>query len=403
MLIKIAWRNIWRHKARSSVIVFSVVFGLWTGLFIQAYMNGLVDERIHTAISKEISHIQLHHPDFKKNYEAKYSIPDGNAILDSISRIPTVKAVSGRIVSKGMITTTTGSAGIKISGVDSAPEDSVTHLSNNIISGKYFTPDVRNEILVGEKLLQKLKLKLNSKVVVTLLDNSNNIVSGAYRIKGIYRTQNTPYDETNVFVERSELAQLLGMNQDPHEIAILLTSNELLDSIYNGIAAKHPSLKTESWKEISPEMNLIVSTSGQSMLVYMSIIMLALAFGIVNTMLMAVLERTREIGMLMAVGMNKTRVFTMILLETIFIVFAGTPIGMLLGFFTVTYFGHHGIDMSANKELYASFGFSEVIYPKLSFGNYIAILELVTVTSLISSIFPARKALSLNPSEAIRK
>lgn len=403
MLIKVAWRNIWRHKTRSAVIIISVMFGLWAGLFIQAYMNGMIEERVRTAIEKEISHIQLHHPQFKKDFDAQFVIPDGIAVLNNVSLIKNVKAVSGRTIARGMVATATGSAGIKINGVDAVAEDSVSHLSKNIIEGKYFSGDSKNEIIVGEKLLKKLKLKLNSKVVITLLDKENNITSGAFRIKGIFKTQNTPYDESNAFIERNELAGLLNTPNELHEIAVLLNSNEWLDSVYNTIHANYPSVKTETWKEVSPEMDLIVSTSGQSMLIYMSIILLALAFGIINTMLMAVLERTREIGMLMALGMSRLRVFTMILFETIFLVLTGTPLGILMGFLTTLYFGKYGIDMTADKELYASFGFSDIIYPKLNMQDYYIILELVIITSLVSSIFPARKALSLNPSEAIRK
>jgi ABC-type antimicrobial peptide transport system permease subunit len=155
--------------------------------------------------------------------------------------------------------------------------------------------------------------------------------------------------------------------------------------------------------ESAPEMNLIVSSSEQSMYIYLSIIMLALAFGIINTMLMAVLERTREIGMLMALGMSRVKVFMMILLETCFLVLTSTPIGLLLAAGTVGYYGHYGIDRSDAKAALQSFGLSEIIYPVLITSNYITILELVIITAFVSAIFPARKALSLNPSEAIRK
>lgn len=402
MLIKVAWRNIWRHKMRSLVIVLSVTFGLWAGLFIQAYVNGMIEERVKTAITKEISHIQLHHSDFKNDYDAKYTIQNGFQILTEISGFHQVKAVTGRVLSKGMITTSTGSAGIKINGIDPVSEDSVSQLRSNIIEGNYFSPQVKNEIIVGEKLMKKLKLKLNSKVVLTCLDKENNITSGAFRVKGIFKTQNTPFDEANIFIERNDLTVLLNIPGQIHEIAVLLLSNESLDTVYQILEAKYPIVKAETWKEVSPEMDLIVS-SGQSMMIYMGIIMLALAFGIINTMLMAVLERTREIGMLMALGMNKAKVFLMILLETIFLVFIGTPIGMLLGFITTTYFGRYGIDLSIYKDLYTSFGYSTITFPTLHLQDYYLIVELVIITSVVSALFPARKALSLNPSEAIRK
>jgi len=379
------------------------LFGLWAGLFMQAYLNGVVEERVRIAIAKELSHIQIHHPEFRKEFDARYPVDKGPEVMKEIARMSEVAAVSGRVIGKGMIATATGSAGIRINGVDPSQEDSVTHISQNIIEGNYFTPGSKNEILVGERLLKKLKLKRNSKVILTLLDKDNNITSGAFRIKGVYKTQNTPYDEANAFVKRNDLAALLNTNDGIHEIAVLLKSNEALGPVAERIKAAYPLVKTETWMEVSPEMDLVVSTMGQSLWIYMSIIMLALAFGIINTMLMAVLERTREIGMLMALGMSKGRLFTMILLETLFLVFIGTPLGMLAGFFTAYYLGSHGIDMSAYKEVYESFGFGEIIYPKLNPQDYYTVLELVIITAVVSSLFPARKALSLNPSEAIRK
>ncbi|MFZ7144091.1 MAG: ABC transporter permease [Bacteroidota bacterium] len=403
MLLKIAWRNIWRHKTRSTVIIVSVLFGIWSGLFIQAVMNGMVEERIKTAIEKEISHIQLHHPEFKKDYDVEFVINNGVQILNETKRSKNVKAASGRSLAKGMLATATGSAGINIIGVNSSDEDSATNLSKNIIEGTFLSEHLKHEMVIGEKLHKKLKLKLNSKVVITLTDKDKNITSGAFRIKGIYKTKNSTYDEANVFVNINELNSLLNTPNSVHEIAILLNTNETLDTVYNSLKSKYPDIKTETWQEVSPETNLLLSTTNQSMLIFMSIIMLALAFGIINTMLMAVLERTREIGMLIALGMNKARVFKMILIETVLLVLTGTPFGILLGFITTQYFGIHGIRLSGAQELYSSFGMSETIFLKLNISDYLVVIELVIITSLISSIFPARKALSLNPSDAIRK
>lgn len=403
MIIKVAWRNIWRHKTRSIVIILSVTFGLWAGLFLQAFVNGMVEQRVSTAIEKEISHIQIHHPDFKTNYEVSYLIDNGNKIVNEIQEKQFVKSVSGRLIVKGMISTTTGSSGIKINGIDPAAEDRTTHLKNNIIEGDYFSSDKKNEILIGEKLLRKLKLHLNSKIVLTLMDKDNTISSGAFRIKGVFKTVNTPFDETNVFVDKKDLAVITSTNDGIDEIAILLKSSKDVDGFTVELRKLYPALKTETWMEVAPEMNLIVSSSGQSMIIYMSIIMLALSFGIINTMLMAVLERTREIGMLTALGMTKLKVFVMILMETVFLVFSALPIGLILGTATVLYFGHIGIDRSGSKAVLESFGMSEIIYPSLTFKDYQIILLLVIITSFISAIFPAQKALSLNPSEAIRK
>jgi ABC-type antimicrobial peptide transport system permease subunit len=152
-----------------------------------------------------------------------------------------------------------------------------------------------------------------------------------------------------------------------------------------------------------PELGLLTGVMDYMLYIFMSIIFLALSFGIINTMLMAVMERVREIGMLMAIGMNKTKIFLMIMLETILLMLTGSFAGLVLSYAIVNFFGKYGIDLSKFASGLSGFGFSSMVYPFLETATYIKIVIMVVVAGIISSIVPARKALKLNPSEAIRK
>jgi ABC-type antimicrobial peptide transport system permease subunit len=144
--------------------------------------------------------------------------------------------------------------------------------------------------------------------------------------------------------------------------------------------------------------------TNQSSFIITIIIMLALAFGIINTMLMAVLERVREVGMLVALGMSKFKLFFLILNETIFLTLAGSPFGLLFAWIAITYFNRKGMDLSAmGEEMMSSFGFTNVIYPEFPFDKVLEMLLIVVVTAVLSSLFPAIKALRLRPVEALRK
>lgn len=148
----------------------------------------------------------------------------------------------------------------------------------------------------------------------------------------------------------------------------------------------------------------MIETLDQSMIIFLIVILVALSFGIVNTMLMAVLERVREIGMLMAIGMTKTRLFGMISLETIFMVMIATPFGLLFALVSIEYLRIYGLDLSAiYAEGYAQYGFKSIIYPSLEGSYYLRIMVLVLITAVLSSIYPAVTALRLNPVAAIRK
>jgi ABC-type antimicrobial peptide transport system permease subunit len=155
--------------------------------------------------------------------------------------------------------------------------------------------------------------------------------------------------------------------------------------------------------EISPELGLTVSVGDQMVYIFMGIILLALAFGIVNTMMMSVIERTREIGMLLALGMNKFKIFMMIILETFFLILAGCPIGILLAFATIGITHRTGINFSQFSEVYSSFGYSSIIYPTLTWNQFGNIVVLIILTALFSALFPARRALKLKPAESLKK
>jgi len=380
------------------------MLGMWAGAFILAYIFGMVDQRLQDAIGNEVSHLQIHQPDYNEDYDPKYFIPNSNLVLGELAQDEGVKNFSGRVLAFGMIASPTTSNGGKFIGINPAMEDSVTRLSNNITQGEYLAGQDKNKVLVGKKLAEKLKVKLRSKIVLTFQDVDGNIVAGAFRIKGIFQSYNSSIEENNIYVNQTDLAQLLNTNGNVHEVAILLNNADDVPAYVEELSVMYPHLKVESWKTLAPELGFMIDSLDQYMIIFFIIILLALSFGIVNTMLMAVLERVREIGMLMAIGMNKWRLFGMISLETIFMVMVAAPLGLLLAYISIEYLGTHGLDMTGiYKEGYTAYGFKPIIYPKLDARYYYNIMLLVALTAILASIYPAITALRLDPVKAIRK
>ena len=183
----------------------------------------------------------------------------------------------------------------------------------------------------------------------------------------------------------------------------MIKDEQLLDTIKNFSVKVVPKEKIEDWKELSPELGMIIESFNLYTYIISGIILLALTFGIINTMLMSVLERFKELGVLMAIGLNKYKIFIMIMLETIYLTVLGTPIGLLVGWLTVTVLGKTGINISMFSEGLASYGFSAIIYPALDQEKYVIIVSMCLITAILSAIYPSYRALQLNPSEAIRK
>jgi ABC-type lipoprotein release transport system permease subunit len=403
MIFKIAWLNIWRSPLRSFVVLGSVMIGVWALISLLSFSFGMIKSYVNNAIRIQTSHIQIHHPEFKEDQEVKYFMKNPADRLATIRQIEYVQAATARIVINGMLATSRGARGVAIRGVDPESEKTVTKFTEKITEGEYFAADKKNQILISKRLAKKLKIKLRKKVVLQFQDLKGDIVAGAFRIVGLFNTENTPFDEANVFVLRSDINRLLGNGDVAHEIAIFLNDPEDLAPAQAALKAAFPNELVENYREISPDINLYESQIGVSATIFIFIFMLALIFGIINTMLMAVLERTRELGMLMSIGMNKLKVFGMVVFETIILGFIGAPIGLGLGWLTVQYFTDKGLDLSAFSGGMEQFGMSTIVYPALDTDIYIQLGLSVVVTAVLASIYPAFKAISLRPVEAIRK
>ncbi len=409
MIFSIAWKNVWRNKLRSSIVIGSIVIGLLGGIFYLAFAKGMVQQQVNSAIHNEISNIQIHNPKFLINNEIKFVIENSNNKVKLIKDIKGVAQVTSRITSAAMASSAITGTGIFIKGINIEEEQNVTNINTLLIDGTYFETKLRNPAVIGEKLASKLRVKVRSKIVVTVQNLSGDISYAAFRVAGIYKTNNSNYDLTNVFVKKKDLAKIIGTKiNEATEIAVLLNHNNLTTTVSKKITSlfsneiSEKKIVVRTWKEISPVLKMMNEVTIKYSMIFVIIILVALSFGIINTMLMAIMERVREIGMLMAIGMNKAQVFFMIMLETIFLSITGGTIGLSVSWILVIILGKTGIDLSAIAEGLNSMGYSSFVYPELDLIYYLLIGGLVIVTAIFASIMPARKALKFNPAEAVR-
>ncbi|HEY4786791.1 MAG TPA: FtsX-like permease family protein [Bacteroidales bacterium] len=405
MFISIAWKNIWRNKVRSLIIMCAIVVGLFGGLFASALMNGMIIQRIDAAIENESANIQIHHKEFQLNKELNDTIADMATIQSVLDTAKNISAWSSRLKITAMAATAANGFGVMINGVDPEKEKQVTRIWKCISdsNGTWLNDNRKNSIVIGEKLATKLKIRLRSKIILTFQSADQSVVSSAFKVTGIYKTQNTPFDERFVFVNNADLRPIVGFTRgQTHEIAIALRDDKVNDQVTSMLRKEFPNLSIQGWKELMPELGLMADLTTQMLYIVMVIILLALCFGIINTMLMAVMERTREIGMLMAVGMNRMKVFRMIMLETVILALSGGIIGMTISGFVIHIYARIGIDLTAFAQGMENIGFNAMVYPKLETSFYFGLTILVIIAGVVSSLIPARKALRLNPVEAIR-
>ena len=401
-VIKIAWRNIWRNKLRSLTVIVSMVLGLFSGLFAVSMMLGLHDQRMDSAVDSYLSHIQIHHPSFNENFDIKHTVENFDSLKISLKNDQTIKAFSSRTIISGMASTAHGSAGIRLIGIDPTSESKVTNVHTSMVKGTYFNSIKSKPALIGKKLAEKLQLDVKKKIYLTFVDENGDQQRIKLKVEGIFKTASTLFDRTNIYMKREDLQKILANSSAIHEIGIICEDLNMVDSKVDRLNKSFPNNKIESWGQIAPELGYAQEIMGSVIYIFMGIILIALSFGIINTMLMAVLERKKELGMLMSVGLNKRKVFFMVVFETLFISLVAAPIGIFLSYSFITYFGIHGIDLSSVGEGLEELGIGTRVFTKLSFDNYINITILTLIVTFFSSLIPARRALKLNPAEAVR-
>lgn len=245
--------------------------------------------------------------------------------------------------------------------------------------------------------------RARSKMTLTFLDKDEMQTGAVFRIAGIFDIKNSIYEQSEVLVLKKDLDELTGMaNSDYHQLIVRLEDIEATEELSAIFTKKLSGLEVMHWKEIQPDLAMMAEMITQFYAVFMVIILAALAFGIVNTMLMVVLERTKELGMLTAIGMNKKKVFSMIMLESIFLSLVGGITGMIVSKVLITATGRNGINFASYAEGFEAMGFPAHIYPVISTSFFIVVTVLIIITGILSSIYPALKALKLDPSEALR-
>ena len=402
MIAGIAWRNIWRNWKRSAVIISAIALGLAGGIFAVGIWAGMAESMVETSIDRNLAHLQLHTPAFKTNAVLGHFIPNGEADADSIEVVPGVTAVSPRAVVDGMASSAVTNRGVRILGVSPEKEERTCSVARHIVEGTYFDSTSRNPIVIGKTLAEKLELRLHSKIVLSFPGRDGSVIYGSFRIVGIFQSESSVFDQVTLFVRQADLTSLLGAPVMVHEIAVRLQSGALVPGLKTELAKRFPSLTVESWQDLAPELKLTAEVTDITMIFFLGIILFALMFGITNTMLMSVLDRVREFGVLMAIGMKRGRVFSLILLETMYLSFTGGLLGALGGAGLVAVFARSGIDLSGFAAGLSLYGIPCMLYPSVPVNVYWELAILVMITAVAAALYPGLKATRLNPARAIR-
>lgn len=402
IFIKLAWRNIWRNKKRSIIVLISIIIGLVAIIFFEALSVGLTNQMVDNQIGIHTAHIQIHKYGFNDQKLIQNYLPHSDHLFSDLQALKEIKHMSRRIISYGLITTAENSSGILIVGIIPEEEKKVTNVSQYLIEGNYFLTS-KKEIIISKRLAKSLALSINDKVVLLATRTDGRVGSELFRIVGIYQTPISTFDRSTVYISLPDAQEMLGMGRNISEIAIISSSfNEVLKTKVVLAQKLGTEYEVLSYHDLIPSLVMQQEMTGSWMLIIYVIIGLAMIFGIINTFLMSVFERIKEFGVLKAIGMHEHRMFLMIIYEALLLGVLGAVIGSILGLSLVAYLAKVGLNFAVFSEGLSAWGIAAIIYPKINYIGVIKASFVIIFISMLASMYPAFKAIRLKPVEAIR-
>lgn len=388
----------------------AMIFGVVGVMLMMGFMNGIIDNLVKNTIQWQTSHIQIHQKNYALNPDINLVIDNEPEITKWLEQAPQVKAWTSRTLVNGMIASARSTRGIQVNGIDLESEPKITPIAEHILEGEWLDDKGRNPILVSQKTADRLKLRVGSKIVLTFTGTTGDVTGAAFRVRGVFKTSSSTFDDANVYVRKTDIQQL-GQVYFDHEIAILLHAEDQVSAFSDQLnkTFSAPSLNNHSksnnivqdWLQLQPLLSTMMSSMDAGNQVILVIFVIAMGFGIINILLMSVFERTREFGVLMAVGMKKGNIRRLIILESGFIGLIGAGSGVICALFLMFILNQTGIPLEAMAEGLNAFGIDSVLYPSVSFSDYVTVFVMVWCVSVLAGLYPAHQIIKKKPVEAM--
>ncbi len=404
MYLQLAWRNIWRNKRRTAIILTAVVIGIWSMILLGSLMRGMAVGMIKNGIATLTGHIQIHHKGYRNDPAIENSIADPRVVEDLLKKaLPPDSLWSPRVRVSAVASNARHSSGVTLVGIDPASEARISFIGTAISQGRYLNPDDKNGILVGEALLEKFDTRPGRKLVLMSQDTNRDIASRAFRIVGTFKAEMEATEKQYVFVTRRSSQKMLKLQDAISEIAILLPGKPDNPGVYNALKTALPSRQFEvhTWRELLPFQMAYLKILDGFMWIWYLVVFVAMGFGIVNTTLMAVFERMREFGLLKALGMKPWWILREVLTESFFLLVTGLAVGNALGFLCIYVLSGSGIDLSALAAGAEYAGMTRIIYPAIELKDVLMSNMIVLFLGILVSAYPAVKAARFRPVEAL--
>ncbi len=409
MIIRIGWRNLWRNPRRTSIILTAIIVGLVSMVFFSAFARGMMEGIVKNAIDNLVGDIKIHHVEYRIDPAIENRIRDVQSLVDKIKGVlPVGTKVALRLRLEGMLSTSRENAGVEIVGIEQTSERDVSFIGKSPFKGEMLKDDDKNGLIIGQTLIDRMGLEIGKKVVLMISDVTGKSSSRAFRIRGTYRTALQNNEKRYVFVNLNTLQNMAGVQGDVSEISLALADSTLyrsgkVDRLADRLnqVLKIDDLQARSWEKILPAIRAYVSLFDIFMMIWFVVVFIAMGFGIVNTVLMAIYERMREFGLQRALGMRSSGIIRLVLIEVFLLLLVGIFIADSFSFLLVQLFSS-GIDLGIFAEGVQMYGIERIIYPVLAGKDVLMANGVAMVLGLAAGLYTALHAARFTPVETMR-
>lgn len=403
--IQIAWRNILRNRVRSLITICAIGFGLGAMIFLRGYIDGAHVQMKENFTGLLMGHIQIHAQGFEKNVNISRNIRNPESIASVLKQVPSIKAFTKRVRCFCLYGTAENSVGGMIIGIDPESEIKVSSIHKSVIRGRFIAEGEDHAIVLGQSLLENLGIDLGDKVIMMAQAYDGTLGADAFRVVGVMKTGVEDIDRSLGLVSLDALRTTLVLGNRVTDFVIRVWDFDLIPLTYSKLSNALDTEKLEimTWEQISPTLKQWMDFDDAFACVFLLIVLVVIVAGILNTILMSLLERTREFGVMMALGTKGSQLATIVGIESFLLGLIGMLAGTGFGVFVTSIFSRIGIPIStAVKEAMASFFMSDTIYPVLVTDHVLSSSLVVLIASVLISIYPAWKTSRLVPVEALR-
>jgi putative ABC transport system permease protein len=403
IFLKMAWRNVWRNRRRTILTTAAIAFAVAISVFTRGLQMGTYEQMINNVIRINTGYLQIHKKDFWENKTLRYTLKPDHRLPEILSRQPHVTSFAQRVEGDGLASAEENTNGVLVIGVD--PQAEATTLKEKIRKGAFLSEATSQGTIIGETLAKNLNVGLGDEITLLVQGFDGSLGAGVYNVEGIFRTGDPSLDRSVAFLNLTTAQELFWLGDRISQVLVFLDDISNLKEVTQNLRAELDLniYEVMPWNELMPELVQLIAFDNASGQLFLMLLILVVAFGILNTVLMSVFERVKEFGVMLALGMKPRKIVGLVFIESTLLSLIGVVFGNLIGFALNWYFSYHPIGLTEKlSEVMEEFGFTAQLFVKPTFSTFLEVTISVFVVSLIMTIYPTIKATRFRPVEALR-